>query len=56
MSTATLTSTLSASPGRGLRRVKNTTAGVFVTLCFLVALVPLVWLLYTVIDPRVRLA
>lgn len=50
--TATLSanSTLGASKGSGLRRVKNSTAGVLVTLAFAIACVPLVWLLYTVIS------
>jgi phosphate transport system permease protein len=43
-------SVLSASPGRGLRKAKNTMAAVLVTLAFAVALVPLIWLLYTVIS------
>jgi len=41
---------LSASPGRGLRKLKNNTATVLVTLSLCVALVPLVWLLWTVIS------
>ncbi|HEY7046789.1 MAG TPA: phosphate ABC transporter permease PstA [Jatrophihabitantaceae bacterium] len=48
--TATTTTSLSASPGRGLRRVKNNAATVLVTLAFGIALVPLVWLLWTVIS------
>jgi len=45
---------LSASPGRGLRRVKNCVAGGLVTLAFAVALVPLVWLLCTVVSKGVH--
>ncbi len=41
---------LSATPGHGLRRVKNNVATVLVTLAFGVALIPLVWLLWTVIS------
>jgi phosphate transport system permease protein len=48
--TATTATSLSASPGRGLRRVKNNAATVLVTLAFGIALVPLVWLLWTVIS------
>jgi phosphate transport system permease protein len=52
MTAATLSkgSALSASPGRGLRKFKNSLAGVLVTLAFLIALVPLVWLLWTVVS------
>jgi phosphate transport system permease protein len=39
-----------ASPGRGRRKIKNGVATTVITLCFLVALVPLVWLLWTVIS------
>jgi phosphate transport system permease protein len=42
--------TLSAAPGRGLRKFKNSLAAALVTLAFLIALVPLVWLLWTVIS------
>ena len=48
--TATTATPLSASPGRGLRRIKNNAATVLVTLAFGVALIPLVWLLWTVIS------
>ncbi|MDT4938233.1 MAG: phosphate transport system permease protein [Pseudonocardiales bacterium] len=52
MTTATLTRPSAASPfpriSRG-RRAKNMTAVVLVTASFLVALIPLVWLLWTVI-------
>jgi phosphate transport system permease protein len=41
---------LSAAPGHGIRKVKNNAATVLVTLAFGVALVPLVWLLWTVIS------
>jgi phosphate transport system permease protein len=51
MSTATLSrSTLAASPGSGLRKFKNRLAGTLVTAALLIALVPLVWLLWTVIS------
>jgi phosphate transport system permease protein len=47
MATATLT-----GPGtrRRVRHVKNNVATAVVTGCFLIALVPLVWLLWTVVD------
>jgi phosphate transport system permease protein len=38
------------APGRGRRRFKNHVATTLITLAFLVALIPLFWLLYTVID------
>lgn len=38
----------------GGRRVKNHVATALVTLCFLIALVPLVWVLWTVIDNGLR--
>jgi phosphate transport system permease protein len=41
---------LSAAPGHGMRKVKNNVATVLVTLAFGVALIPLVWLLWTVIS------
>jgi phosphate transport system permease protein len=41
---------LSASPGHGMRKIKNNVATVLVTLAFGIALVPLVWLLWTVIS------
>ncbi|HKC27690.1 MAG TPA: phosphate ABC transporter permease PstA [Jatrophihabitans sp.] len=52
MTGAVLTSqsSLSASPRRPLRKVKNSLAAVLVTLSFLIALVPLVWLLWTVVS------
>jgi phosphate transport system permease protein len=40
----------SRDSGLATRRLKNNVATVLVTLCFLVALVPLVWLLWTVIS------
>ena len=53
MSTATLSpapTTLGASPGSGARKFKNNLATVLVTLAFGIALVPLVWLLWTVVS------
>jgi phosphate transport system permease protein len=53
MTTATLGRApegLAPSDGSGLRKVKNNTATVLITGSFLVALVPLIWLLYTVIS------
>ena len=44
------TSSLSLVPGRSVRRFKNNLASVLVTLAFLIALVPLIWLLWTVIS------
>ena len=46
----TTITTLSQAPGHGMRKVKNNAATVLVTLSFGVALVPLVWLLWTVIG------
>ncbi len=43
-------SALSSAPGNGRRKAKNTFATVLVWLSVGIALVPLVWLLYTVID------
>jgi phosphate transport system permease protein len=53
MSTITATptrSTLSASPGRGWRKAKDRIAQVAITGSFAVALVPLIWLLWTVVG------
>ena len=44
------TTSLGASPGSGLRKLKNNLATVLVCTAFGVALVPLVWLLWTVIS------
>jgi phosphate transport system permease protein len=44
------TSTLAARPGSGLRKAKDRTATALVYGCFLLALVPLVWLLWTVLS------
>ncbi len=53
--TAVLSSgSLTAAPGRGLRKFKNNLAGTLVVLSFLIALVPLIWLLWTVIGKGVR--
>lgn len=41
---------LRAAPGAGIRKLKNRVATVLVTASFLVALVPLVWLLWTVVQ------
>ena len=48
ISTATAPSGLTVSLGR--RKVKNNIATVLVTACFLIAVVPLVWLLWTVVS------
>ena len=50
MTTISAPSLLSAKKGSGSRRFKNSLATVLVYLAFGIALVPLVWLLYTVID------
>jgi phosphate transport system permease protein len=51
MTTTTATpAALTVVPGRAARKFKNNTATVLVTLAFLIALVPLVWLLWTVIS------
>lgn len=42
-----------SAPG-GMRKFKNGTAGVLVTLSFLIALVPLVWLLWTVVSSGIH--
>jgi phosphate transport system permease protein len=47
-------SSLSASPGRALRKLKNSLAAVLVTLSFLIALVPLIWLLWTVVSKGLK--
>jgi phosphate transport system permease protein len=44
------TSSLTIAPGHAARKFKNNLATVLVTLAFLIALVPLVWLLWTVIS------
>ena len=41
---------LSVAPGHRMRKVKNNLATVLVTLAFALALIPLVWLLWTVIS------
>jgi phosphate transport system permease protein len=43
-------STLAARPGSGLRKAKDRTATALIYGCFLIALVPLVWLLWTVLS------
>jgi len=43
-------STLADARGSGKRKFKNSLAAVLVTLCFLIALIPLVWLLYDVVS------
>ena len=52
MSTATLETppALGATPGRGLRKFKNNLATVLIIASFCIALIPLVWLLWTVIS------
>ena len=51
MSTATLDRpTRSFAKPRGMRKVKDSTATIFIGLSFLVALVPLIWLLWTVVS------
>ena len=39
-----------ATSNLGRRKLKNTLAGTLITACFLIALIPLVWLLWTVIS------
>ena len=46
----TTMSALSVAPGHAMRKVKNNLATALVTLAFGVALIPLVWLLWTVIS------
>jgi phosphate transport system permease protein len=43
-------SALVASPGAGLRKIKDRTATVLVTAAFVVAMIPLVWLLWDVVS------
>ncbi|WP_375492297.1 phosphate ABC transporter permease PstA [uncultured Jatrophihabitans sp.] len=50
MSTMTAPAAPTFAKGRGVRRVKNNVAAVFVWLAFGIALIPLVWLLFTVIG------
>lgn len=47
-------SSLMAAPSHRLRKFKNYLASVLVTLAFLIALVPLVWLLWTVLSKGLR--
>jgi phosphate transport system permease protein len=54
MTTAAPSTLLSAAKGSGRRKFKNSLATVLVTLSLLVALVPLVWLLWTVLSKGVR--
>jgi phosphate transport system permease protein len=53
MTTATSDLT-TRSPGIRGRKLKNNLATVLITLCFLIALVPLVWLLWTVISKGIH--
>jgi phosphate transport system permease protein len=46
----TATPSLTLTPAHGLRKVKNNLAAILVTLAFGVALIPLVWLLWTVVS------
>jgi phosphate transport system permease protein len=41
---------LGAAPGSGIRKIKNNVATVLTTAAFLLAMIPLVWLLWTVVD------
>ena len=50
MVATTPTASAFGSSNLGRRKLKNTIAGTVITGCFLVALVPLVWLLWTVIS------
>ncbi|HEX8094777.1 phosphate ABC transporter permease PstA [Jatrophihabitans sp.] len=50
MTSATLSSTLAGAPGSGWRKAKNRLATTVIYGCFLLALVPLVWLLWTVVS------
>jgi phosphate transport system permease protein len=54
--TATISpsSTLAAAPGHGWRRTKNRIATVLVTSAFGVALIPLIWLLWTVVSKGLK--
>ncbi len=46
--------TLATSKVSGERRAKDSLAGVLVTLAFMIALVPLIWLLWTVVSKGLR--
>jgi phosphate transport system permease protein len=50
MTAATISSTLAAAPGSGWRKAKDRLATTVIYGCFLLALVPLVWLLWTVVS------
>lgn len=50
----TAMTSLAAAPSHRLRKFKNNLATVLVTLAFLIALVPLVWLLWTVLSKGVH--
>lgn len=52
--TALRPSGLAASPASRRRKIKNSIAAGLVALCFLIALVPLVWLLWTVVSKGLR--
>jgi phosphate transport system permease protein len=45
---------LAPAKGTGMRKAKNSIATVLVTLAFLIALVPLVWLLWTVVSKGIH--
>ncbi|HEY7010913.1 MAG TPA: phosphate ABC transporter permease PstA [Jatrophihabitantaceae bacterium] len=50
MTTTTAAPTLTFAPASGMRRFKNRLATVGITACFVVALVPLAWVLWTVLS------
>ncbi|MBV9821927.1 MAG: phosphate ABC transporter permease PstA [Actinobacteria bacterium] len=54
MTTATTLHPLAAAPGTGWRRTKDRIATAVIYGCFLLALVPLVWLLWTVLSRGLR--
>jgi phosphate transport system permease protein len=50
----TATTSLTQAPGHAMRKVKNSVATVLVTLAFGIALIPLVWLLWTVLSKGIH--
>ena len=50
MTSATVPGTLAAAPGSGVRKAKDRVATTVIYGCFALALVPLVWLLWTVLS------
>lgn len=47
-------SAFASSPGMGIRKFKNNVATIFITSSFVLAMVPLVWLIFTVVSKGYR--